>query len=288
MSCAIFLFHRIAPSADQDRWGLTVEKTEFDDFVIALKSSGTLKPLMEALQGLRAGKNGLTTALTFDDCYEDLESYAFPALRELRLAATMFPATRYVSKREPFWWEAVRSLEYSRLHMEIALDLWGGSKGHITSIIDDWCSVLKRLPPLQRDARLAELGFALEGLGSLDWPQLRDRPPEVTLGCHTHTHTVLSSLTPIDVVAELTMSSDLLFTETGNRPKVIAYPNGQPGDFSPTHESFFTDVGLEFGLTTIPGINTSADHPYRLKRIPIVPGQALAQLKKALQKQVTS
>ncbi|HEX2253628.1 MAG TPA: polysaccharide deacetylase family protein [Thermoanaerobaculia bacterium] len=283
MSCAVFLLHRVAPGAADDRWGLTVDPHEFAALLRRLVASGTLVSLPEALEHLARGGRARVTALTFDDGYADLLHHAFPLLAELDAPATVFLATRYVEDGTPFWWEALRWLSSEPRRLPGLAAAWGLPLAATPEeTVDTWCRHFKRLAPARRDALLAGLDCPPGVPRALAVAELAHRPRSCLLGCHGHSHTVLTALSAAAVAAELEHSCRRIAAWSGTAPGELAFPNGQPDDFGADHLGPMRAVGLRAALTTVDGLNTPGADPYRLRRITVRPGQGLAQVEEVL------
>jgi peptidoglycan/xylan/chitin deacetylase (PgdA/CDA1 family) len=89
----------------------------------------------------------------------------------------------------------------------------------------------------------------------------------VTVGSHTHTHTLLDRLPPSQVAGELDRSIDLIGEHLGVPPRHFAYPKALAG--SPKAEAEVRDRFASAALAgTRPNLYGATD-PYRLARSPI-------------------
>lgn len=162
-------------------------------------------------------------ALTFDDGLRSNVEVAWPILRRLGLPATFFVCPELVEHRRWLWnHEARRRL--ARLPRKT---------GEIESLVER----MKALPLEKRKAteeslRAATPGFAPSAaeraaFDLADWDALRRLDPSlVTIGSHSLTHAVLTSLDAHDLEREVGESRRLLEARLGRPVEQFAYPNG--------------------------------------------------------------
>jgi peptidoglycan/xylan/chitin deacetylase (PgdA/CDA1 family) len=101
----ILVYHRVADEP-VDPWGIAVSPGRFEDHLQILRRSRHPLPLTDFVDGLLAGtlpRNAVT--LTFDDGYVDNLVAGKPRLARADVPATVFLATGYVDRLEPFWWD---------------------------------------------------------------------------------------------------------------------------------------------------------------------------------------
>ncbi|MCG8054874.1 MAG: polysaccharide deacetylase family protein [Candidatus Thiodiazotropha taylori] len=260
---------------------MSIEPDEFGLFIEALSASGTLVPLSEVLN--QPERDTTRCAITIDDCYADLQGYAFPVLREFQAPATVFLPTYYVANGRPFWWEILSWLEQQPDELSRLAQLWDWPMAEaMANTIDHWCAIFKAQPPKLRQKQLEEVRLPAGVPTAMSKDALKDIPENIRLESHGHTHTVLTALTRQQVKEEIELSSYLLESWTGRRPKFFAYPNGQPSDFSEEHVGLFREAGISHALTTVEGRVPEKYEPYAVPRIGVKPGRALQQLEELL------
>lgn len=177
--------------------------------------------------------------ISFDDGYAN-NRRLLPTLKEYRIPAVFFVATGFVGTNTAFWWDAVY-----RARMR---------EGTWTNYSAAQRVAMHALTRAEAEARVRqEYGTdALNSVGELDRPltesELRMFADEelVTIGNHTVDHTLLTTLAPDVVHAQIADAQDFLEQVTGARPRAIAYPYG---DSSPEVVEIARINGLELGLT---------------------------------------
>jgi peptidoglycan/xylan/chitin deacetylase (PgdA/CDA1 family) len=101
----ILMYHRIA-NEPIDYWGLAVSPANFDEQLSVLRRTRHPLPLADFVRDLVAGTlHPAAVALTFDDGYVDNLVDGLPRLAVADVPATVFLATGYLDRLEPFWWD---------------------------------------------------------------------------------------------------------------------------------------------------------------------------------------
>jgi len=162
-------------------------------------------------------------ALTFDDGLRSNVEVAYPVLRRLGVPATFFVCPALVDHGRWLWnHEARQRLQRLPLKAE-----------EIEAKVES----MKRLDMADRmreeeRIRAATPGFAPTAAERSDfdlasWEELRRLDPRVvTIGSHTLTHPILTSLDAVALEREVAQSRRLLETRLGRPVELFAYPNG--------------------------------------------------------------
>lgn len=235
-------------------------------------------PLHEALALLHSGRMpARAVCITFDDGYRSTHDLALPVLREFGLPATVFVTTGYLG--EGSMWND-RILEAVRRVSGDAIDLrdkgWGlhpvRTLAERKDTIERLTEMAKYLPPSERQA----LTLKLEALaGCDDGPALmlttdmvRTMSREgITIGAHTVSHPILTSLEDERARFEIEESKRQLEAITGEPVRFFAYPNGKAGmDFDERHVAMAREAGFDAAFTTAVGAATSGDDQFRIPR----------------------
>lgn len=105
-SVGVLMFHRVAPEvpgAQRLTWNVTPDR--FRRQLAELLDLGFQPWSLHRLSSTLSGGGALpgrAFVVTFDDGYASVHDYAWPILRELRVPATIFLATHFIGKNEPF------------------------------------------------------------------------------------------------------------------------------------------------------------------------------------------
>ena len=248
--------------------GLEIAPEFLDAALRAVRAAGfDLVTMDEASRRLEEG-GAPFAALTFDDGYRDLVTFALPILERWQAPFTAYVATGYVRRTARLWWleleEAVRRLA----RIEIALDnlslalpcasdeeknaafrqlywaLRAGSEDRLLRIV---CELAAR----------AEIGGpALVDDLCLNWTELAElaRHPLATIGAHTVNHRMLAKWPPEVARAEMAASKADIEKELGVVVRHFAYPVGDPTSAGPRDFALAREVGFSTAATTRPGM----------------------------------
>lgn len=245
----VLLYHRVAtPSSDP--WGLSVSPEHFEQQLALLCRNADIVPLSALDSRMQAGRRGRpVVALTFDDGYADNLHTALPLLERYGVPATVFVATGWIDRREPFWWdrlsEVVRSLQ--RLPAEVRLQVGGEDliwrrkhtgdvrereREHLRTAVRSRLVVASdthRLAALSQLERYADRETTVD---SATRPMTTDElrqlaaSPLIEIGAHTMSHCSLPDLSPAAQFEEVVGSRRQCHNLTGEFPSSFAYPFG--------------------------------------------------------------
>jgi peptidoglycan/xylan/chitin deacetylase (PgdA/CDA1 family) len=272
-SLTIVLYHGVAPAKQQGIYnyrGKFITPSAFREQLVYFKRHYTILELDEAVRRMREGnlpRHAL--AITFDDGYRNVYTYAYPVLKEMSVPATMFLPTDFVLEKKPLW---VDRLEYAMGRTE-------GSFAERAARDAETRDELKRLGIDERERRLADIERAsgtaftdFSGERSVYAPLTQDEIREmraggISFGAHTKTHPILSRINSEEALRdEIAGSKGALEQAIGPLSNIFAYPNGQRGDWDERAERILEDARFVSSLTTVEGVSTKHTHPFRLKR----------------------
>ncbi|MEO8384003.1 MAG: polysaccharide deacetylase family protein [Betaproteobacteria bacterium] len=224
-----------------------------DAFILQLKALKRLRlviSLTEMIEGLRAGNEmSNTTAITFDDGYENNFLQAAPALADFSLPATFFISTGFIGTDRWMWTDKVEMIldrtedNCVRVpHEDRLLPLSTyGEKCAALKIIK---AGLKRMPNEKCLGAVEELGAQLKvttGKISTDgdyrlmnWEQARKLSSSgFEVGAHSINHPILSQIPVAEAKKEILGSRDKIVNELGRCSTTFCYPNGKSSDYTP-------------------------------------------------------
>jgi peptidoglycan/xylan/chitin deacetylase (PgdA/CDA1 family) len=94
-----------------------------------------------------------------------------------------------------------------------------------------------------------------------------------TIGCHSHTHPDLTTLSPADLAREVAGSKQILEDVVGRPVTAFCYPDGR---CDTRVAAAVQSAGFEVAFTVDLGGLSTGDDPYQLRRIPVLgePGPA--------------
>lgn len=273
----ILTYHRVAPERSDGPLSPTMRNADPEEFARQLDLVGavgnpvSLAQVRRALEG-DAELPAHPVLITFDDAYRDFADHAWPELRRRGVPAAMFVATAYPDDpRRAFWWDRVwAALDAgARPHPdEVVLDPTVG--GDTMSVFRAMRDHLKALP--HRDAMEIVDALASRADGPspegtvLGWDELRELHDEgLAVGAHSHTHPLLTRLSPEEAAQEIGRSVDELRARGFADASVLAYPGGA---HDPDVRAAAARVGCSMAMTTDRGVNRlDALDRFRLRRI---------------------
>jgi peptidoglycan/xylan/chitin deacetylase (PgdA/CDA1 family) len=226
-----------------------------------LKASYQVMPLLEMAQAVLAGRSlpSRAVAISFDDGLASNYHLGFPVLRELGLTATIFLATGFLDGTDPLWFQEV----------DRALKARGGGAAELASRL----AHLKTLPDavMRGEVRKLVEGCApgeAEVARPMSWEQAREMQASglVHFGGHTHTHPILSRCSLEQQAEEICVCRDRMTDELGKAPRLFAYTNGGPGDFTAQTQELLATHGFQAAFTMMPARLAAGLQPHALPR----------------------
>lgn len=270
----VFNYHRIGDprSALYDSAVFSATAGALYDQIAFLKKRLPLIGLEEAL-AIADGKRKLTRAaglITFDDGYRDNYNLAFPILRSHRAPAVFFLVSSYVGSSYVPWWDEIAYLakrskrDTVRLHYprERIFENVQSNPGTAAEQV----VALYKQPEVDGERLLDSLAEAcgLERPGQsaerlfLDWDEARVMlRGGMDIASHTHTHRILSKLTPEEQYNEAAESKQILEAHLGIRVEAMAYPVGLRSSFSAETGQALERAGYRAAFSFYGGTNNS-------------------------------
>ena len=297
----VLTYHRIGDPATSPVDGnlYTTTATGLVEHVRLLRRWTRVATLEEVLALYRSGKPAPEplALLTFDDCYRDNYTDAFPVLRRAGVSGAFFVPTGLIGQRHVPWWDR---LAYAVKHARVdhaALDypepfslrdLRGKPDNALRLLLQRFKAdrnldveryVSRVETALQaRAADAPEVGELFAG-----WGELREMAEGgMALASHTHTHRLLGHLSYAEQREELSRSRDLLREQLGVETRAVAYPVGAPTHFNADTRRAMRELGYEVGFSHYGGWNPTPSDPYNIRRVKVGPEVTPAMLQAAV------
>ena len=282
----ILFGHRV--TAPGDTRG--VPSDALDGLLGYLRSQFDALTVTEAIERLQAGGNSSRpgVVLTFDDGYADNLHRLLPVLRTRRFPATVFVTSGAIGTRERLWFDEMRRciretnapcVQAAFLGQPLPLSTPQQRMIAAEAVVERMKATLAR--PAEAVARLREaLGVAERPCDDTECMLSREElatlaaDPLVTIGAHTVSHPMLARLPAEDAAREIDDSRAALAEIIGYPPAFFAYPNGQPGDFTPTMVDHLRASNWRGAFTTVSEVAQSGCDPYWIPRLPMGTGSA--------------
>lgn len=290
----ILMYHRIAVER-QDPWDLCVSPANFSEQLDVLARTAEVVPLREFTQRLKSARSKRpTVAITFDDGYVDNFAAALPLLKKFNAPATIFIATDWIGRPEPFWWDLLSALALEApLPGEIHLRLgrsdfhWKNNSAETDrrTLHHDLWSRLQVAQEAERNAALRTL-CELTGFDVARVSAARAMTPDellsvrdsglVELGAHTMSHSPLPALSPDEQHREIMGSKLGCEKLLGCTPSSFAYPYGE---LNATSRAVVADCGFERACTSNADLAWAGGDALLLPRFvaPNLSGEAFAR-----------
>jgi peptidoglycan/xylan/chitin deacetylase (PgdA/CDA1 family) len=212
-----------------------------------------------------------SVAITFDDGYLDNYNLAYPILKKYGAPATIYLTTGLIGTQERTWPDQIEYalLTTGRDRVDLP-SLEGGRTIPIRTSKEkeraclEIGQALKVVPNDTRKQLLKDLFRALnlngrnpENSGErvmLNWDEVREMAQNgITMGCHSHTHPILSSMPVQEAKEEIRISKKLVEENLGQEARHFAIPNGGRNDFTEDLRHYCRAIGFDSVATLMLG-----------------------------------
>jgi len=279
------MLHSIGPA---DLTGITpnrslnVSPELLEAFVAAARANRwafiSLDELADALAAGRVPRRAMV--ITIDDGYLNNLTAGYPIFRAFNVPFCIYVTTGFVGDGRRIWWF---DLEEALLEVN-SVCLPDGKTERCASMAEKVeifnlvkCQIMSYDHRI-RDRALEWLhGFPRTGGGCRDsgrqmltWDDIRTlrKDPLATIGAHTVTHPVLTSLTEDDARFEFEQSKFVLEQQAGGRIDHFAYPFGGAPEAGPREYQLARESGFRTAVTTTHGVVENADvNLFSLRRL---------------------
>ena len=220
-----------------------------------------------------------STMVTFDDGYLDNAELALPLLKELKIPAIFFISTQAIEERGLGWWDNIaylikNSIKDSILVQGQAFNLVG-RKPEVIRELQEWMRTHRTETTVTLVKEIAEtcgVPMAEVDVSSrelMSWEQIKEaQDAGMTIGSHTHTHRVLSTLSRAEQLEEFLISKQILEAKLKTRIRSVAYPVGGYEDCHLETGGLAEQSGYELGFSFQTGFNPLSEiSPFNVRRI---------------------
>ncbi len=269
-------YHRIgsAESESFDRGLFSATAEQFDQQLSYLEHHYHVVSLPE-LQDFIAHPEKLRhfhVMLTFDDGYRDNYDLAFPMLRARGIPATFFLPTFLVGSAYLPWWDVIAYLVRNSERAALQLSYPVAAEVPLPRQADRERAIQQVLRIYKGQEEISEAKF-LSGLSQaaevampsqderrfLNWYEAREMiAGGMSIGSHTHSHTILSQLSYEQQREELARSKRELEAGLGSRIDALAYPVGSRAAFNEETVRALRETGYTIAFSHYYGVNAPA------------------------------
>jgi peptidoglycan/xylan/chitin deacetylase (PgdA/CDA1 family) len=221
-------------------------------------------------------------ALTFDDGLRNNLRIALPLLESYETPATVYVSSHAIEDQQLFWWDRIiLALQYSRA-AELDLSEFRLGKRVFTesSARARWSDIQNLLESIQSDAysdresiaahismqflRSGETQFDEFAVLTID--ELRELASAdlITIGSHTHTHDLLTRVSPEEARSTIELGVERLEGWLGAKIRHFAYPGGF---YEAETMECLRELNVETAVTTLSGTMVRSTNPLEIPRI---------------------
>jgi peptidoglycan/xylan/chitin deacetylase (PgdA/CDA1 family) len=219
--------------------------------------------------------------LTFDGCYKDLITTAYPILSRHRVPFTVYIPTAFPDGTGEAWWLALERIIAKESRVSLMLDRTerhfairtNAEKNELFEFLRSWMRQLasEELSVAIRDLceRYSVDLAALSRDASMGWSDLASlaNDPLVTFGSATVNYLALSKLKDAHAARQMQMGRAVAETALQRKLKHFAYPYGDRDSFRRAHVRMAEEVGFDSAASTISGI-VAAEGRTNLRALP--------------------
>lgn len=271
----VLTYHQVGPAEE----GAPITADAFAlqmDWLLDRCEIMTPEDLPEFLDGTAPVSRRPRVLLTFDDGHRCLVDPIYPILRERRLRAIAFLATGPVSDGSFVWTDDIRHRLLACAQSSLNLPVFGevilDDRRQRLDLASRIIATLKTRPDADRravvDALQHEVSLTPPRSPMITWEEAAAMDDVFHWGAHTHSHPVLSRVSPAAARDEVCLSRNKIREMTGQVTNLFAYPNGRPDDYSDTTKKILESEGFIAAFTTISGYVSPEDDVFALKRCP--------------------
>jgi peptidoglycan/xylan/chitin deacetylase (PgdA/CDA1 family) len=285
---AIFLFHGVIERQQHQVRNYTRKHLPAADFQAMLEGVGRAGRAMSMDDVVRICRSGESFpkgafAVTFDDGFENNLTVARPILNRLGIPATVYVTSRFIDENGMSW---IDRIEYAMEVVSTGVLTFPWSERAVSfataaekiAILGDIRTHVKSTPDLDVDAfvsgifRQLDLEEIRSSRDQLDqkmtWDQVREWCADGFLvGGHSHTHAILSFLSPSQLEREIDISLTMLSDKAGILTPHYSYPEGLAHCYSEGVIQMLKGRGITCCPTAIDGINQPGADPFHLRRV---------------------
>jgi peptidoglycan/xylan/chitin deacetylase (PgdA/CDA1 family) len=278
------MYHEVLDDEQNvDAWTV-IRASEFRKQMEYLKSHHDVISLDAACELMRNGGRikAKYAVVTFDDGYSGNRRVVLPIMAELNLPFTVFCATGSIEQGEPYWWDRVIHSALACRKTVMLTDMLLGTYDFDTRLRGEfrWNEIHRLLTDLksverQRREQIVNAITRQTGESQQSGPLRPMTPKQVreladaglaTIGAHSHTHDILTQLTPEEAEDNILRSKKKLEAWTGKRVDYFSYPNG---DYSPALMCAAERAGFLAAMSTEERAWRHTDDVYAIPRIGI-------------------
>lgn len=293
-SYVIFLFHGVIDFNDSPVRNYThkhMRKDRFNSFIKLLSSLGNPVSMDDIYDSKYGGPRlpNKSFAVTFDDGFENNYSIAAPILNAYKVPTTFYITSNFIDNNTLSWMDTIEhaisvtkknsislsflNKKYSLASIEMKLNFLNEIRKVIKG---DKNYFLNRAQLVQEVLNICNVDENNIGGQNLDmkmsWGNVKelDSNPLFTIGCHTHTHPIMSYLDEESLYHEINFSLDMIRNKIDNYIHHFSYPEGQKEHYNEKVISCLKSSKIKMCPTAITGLNRYDACMFNLKRVTVI------------------
>jgi len=282
----VLMYHEVQDDyKDIESWTV-VKKSEFESQMMHLLKTYTIVSICDAIMLAKSNKalDKNYAVITFDDGYIGNYEVVYPFVKLNNIPITIYVATKACQTNRINWYDEVINLLQGKRDCRIEFSNFNG-KNHFIKSSDHgekkWVKIQSLLEDLKsmklhnRDLAIKSMYMQLghncvkEGiLRHLDPNKIQElsKSPLVTIGAHSHCHSLLPNI-PNEVALEsIVNSKELLEMWTSKSVDHFSYPNG---NYDEKVLAMVEQSGFESSVTTQAGYWQFNESFFKIRRLGI-------------------
>jgi peptidoglycan/xylan/chitin deacetylase (PgdA/CDA1 family) len=242
-------YHRVLGQQDDNPFDdgvVTCDPQVFDEQIRLLAKKRNIISMADFVRCLDHGNRlpANPTLITFDDGYADNFSHAFPVLEKYSAPACFFLPTNRLTERRLEWWDHIAYImknaekgcyttSFGGEVLSVDLGQPDGRKTATAELIARAKKTDKPIDQLFEEFAVARPDPALESSHIMSDEQINRilAEPGFSIGAHSVTHRVLSTLSEAEQLHELSESKKILEDRYDTTIDAFAYPVGDDGHY---------------------------------------------------------
>lgn len=224
------------------------------------------------------------TIVSFDDGFKNNKTIAAPVLDHLGIPSVFYISTGVIDNNKMFWVDIIEQcIQFSKtenitifLDKKVTYKITSKDQKALALIdIKGWC---KSSRSIEKDRVINELIQETmimpnkdlhDNYKTLSWNDLRqmNKNKLFTIGGHSVTHNILSSVNSIDLEFQISECINQLSNELETKIEHFSYPEGQISHFNDEVISVLKNNGIKCCPSAIHGYNDFNEDLFNLKRI---------------------
>lgn len=269
----VLIYHEVMRDADEIASWTVIRASDFKRQMDYLKRNFDIMSLKNALAFATGADDGQSKShrpklvITFDDGWAGNLNVMLPIIKEKKIPVTVFVATSGIRDNISYWDNTLINAFQGKT--SVTLDLGCVSLGKYAVDSDGgqrWEQIykllldLKKLKPEIRDTAIESIMSHLDSgeeapckIEPMMVDELRElaASPLVTIGAHSHCHSMMTQLDDAELKQSIDTSRQLLELWTGKEVRYFAYPHG---NYDKRVIKALKEGGFECAFTTFPTV----------------------------------